>query len=104
MGNWSSASLAGGHWEATENKPPVISMEGEEAEIFIYQLHPSLGGAVSRDRNSLRLPGHTACWPGVLPSQNKALIQRVTGVAMSILLCTEIRTEGLWAGPQKHLE
>lgn len=36
-------------------------------------------------------------------SQNKALIQRVTGVAMSIFLCTEVRTEGPWAGPQQHL-
>ena len=34
--------------------------------------HPSLGGAVSRDTNSLGLPGHPACWPGVLPQSEQS--------------------------------
>lgn len=102
MGNWSSAS-GQGLWQAAENKPHVISMEGEEAGIFIYQLHPSLGGAVSRDRKSLHFWAILLAGQVSFHSQNKALIQRVTGVAMSIFLCTEVRTGGAWAGPQQHL-
>ena len=34
--------------------------------------HPSLGGAISRDTNSLGLPGHPACWSGVLPQPEQS--------------------------------
>ena len=36
-------------------------------------------------------------------NQNKALIQKVTSVAMSTLACMEQSIEGLWAGPRQHL-
>ena len=88
-----------GHWQAAENKSRVISMEGEEAGIFIYQLvGPFLQTEKPCDFWAILLAGQVS-----FHSQNKALIQRVAGVAMSIFLCTEIRTEELWAGPQQHL-
>ena len=41
---WASGSQhLQGHWEAVENTPHIISVEGEEAGIFVYQL-PSITG------------------------------------------------------------
>lgn len=58
----------GGHWQAAENKPCVISMEGEEAGIFIYQLvGPFLETENPCDFWAILLAGQCPPQPGQSP-------------------------------------
>lgn len=83
--------------EIAENKPHVTSLEGEEAGKLLYQSHPSLGGAISRDTNASGLRSHCASTARAEPSF------RVPGITMSILCCIQLSAEGLWAGPPQYL-